>query len=1372
VKQPKNGKKALSAKGAKNVLKTNDFQKIAIKHKSGPLLVVAGAGTGKTRVITERIKNLIEHENALPEEILALTFTEKAANEMLERIGDVMPLGYEEPWVYTFHSFADRVLRAEGLEIGLDPSYKIISTPDQWLLVRKNLFKFELKYFRPLGNPTKFIAAILKFISRIQDENTSVETFSKYVQELEDKDEEKIRWLELAKFYQKYQELKIANSKMDFGDLIMWTIKLFKERPALLKKYQNQFKHILVDEFQDTNHAQYELVKLLYPNGSAKTEIDGNEILGRTPKILQEDIRSLLVVGDDSQCLPPSARVSIPSGFKEIKNIKMGDAVLTAVGKGHTSISKVSKVFMRKRSAKFITFRTEDNKEITITNNHKVFCFLPGHYKSKDYHFVYLMNQESLGWRVGVTNNLPARLRLEHHADRIFALGSFKTDQEARFYESYISAKYGLPTVPFSVRPNQAISGEWLVKLFKDLDTRSNAQTLANDFDLELDSPVFIVDGVTRGASKRVKINLLMCQRNYRSKTHKEGFVGNPNVTHHIHLETSNEEILGILEKNGFSLHNAKKGKRFRFSTQDLSEAWKVAEKLRAITGGFIDKKFKVGRYNHQHLPARIVPASHVFPGMYLPVLVDKHIEYKMVVLREEKTKESETYDLEIERTHNFIADGIVVHNSIYKFRGAAVSNILEFMKDYPSAQMVTLLKNYRSTQRILDPAYKLIKNNNPDTLESKLGISKELVSEISKSGVDINVYQTETGDDEVELVISKILEILATEPQYTYKDFAILARANNHLDAFVLALRKHGLPYQLVGNRGLYDRDEVRDILALLKVIVNPLDGIALYRALNIKTLDVTYAAVTQMLSQSRYKKVDLWELVKNYNDEKVQSFYKTVVDYQENITKATPVEIVYNLVSAINYVRQFLEDETVENQLCIKNLDLFLTKVKGFEVEFRSETKENPTIIDFVDYIELMIDAGENPAQAEIEDIDTINLLTVHASKGLEFPVVFVVNLVGDRFPTREKGDPIPIPDALIKESLPTGDEHIQEERRLFYVGMTRAKKYLFLTLAKNYGGKREKVPSGFVEETGLRIQYVSAGQIKKEGAGGIGGAEGEIQETLFGVGTPFREPEAHKIASSPLSLAGAREKIKEFIPDFLSYSQIDTYLTCPLQYKYAYVLKIPTPPSHSLSFGNTIHDTLRDYHTRLMFGEKINLDQLLEIYRNNWQPLGYLNGEHRQMRFREGEELLRKYYEENKGKTFKHKGLEKTFNMKIDGIKFYGKIDRIDELSNGGVEIIDYKTGKTKNQKDVDKDAQVAFYAIAAKEVFGLDVEKLSYYFVESGEKISTMRTPKQLEEKKKEVVDVIGKMRSGNFEAVSGMHCLWCDYKNICPYAYKG
>ena len=945
----------------------NEEQLKAVKHKSGPVLVVAGAGTGKTRVITERIRYLIKEKNVDPQEILALTFTEKAAQEMVDRVGDIMPLGYEEPWVYTFHSFADRILKEKGIEIGIDPSYKILSPSDQWLLLRKNLFDLKLKYFRPLGNPTKFISAILTFISRLQDENVSPEELLEFVKHSNyTSDEEKQRWEELSYIYTEYERLKIESSAMDFGNLIIWVIKLLNVRPNILAEYKNQFKHILVDEFQDTNYAQYELIKLLFPT-----------------KEIKESGRSLLVVGDDSQ--------------------------------------------------------------------------------------------------------------------------------------------------------------------------------------------------------------------------------------------------------------------------------------------------------------------------------------------------------------------------SIYKFRGAAVSNILQFMEDYKDSKMITLLKNYRSTQEILDAAYKLIQNNNPDTLESKLGISKKLIG--INSGSNPKILQTETLEDEVELVISKILEILAKEPQYTYKDFAILARANNHLDPFVMALRKYGLPYQLVGNRGLYDRDEVRDILAFLRVIINTQDGINLYRVLNIESLEIPYKEISELLSKSRYEKTDLWEQVKKSKDEKVAFLVKTIEEFQKNITKNTPTEMVFEVVNSTNYLNQFLEEETVENELCIKNLNLFLQRVQKFEVDYHNETGEMPTVVNLVDYLDMIIEAGENPAQAEIEDIDTINLMTVHASKGLEFPVVFMVNLVSGRFPTRNQGDTIEVPEELIKETLPTGNEHIQEERRLFYVGMTRAQKYLFMTLGKNYGGKRDTIPSGYLQETGLKIQEIKGTDKEKKAK----------QSSLFGVETKFREPKIIKIEGKA--------------PEYLSYSQIDNYLICPLRYKYSYTLKIPVPPKHTLSFGTTIHETLKEFHVRKMFGKEVTLDELLEIYEKKWIPLGYRDEKHRKAQFEYGKEVLKKYYEENNNLKFKHLGLEKNFILDIDGLKINGKIDRIDQLPDGKIEIIDYKTGNTKTQKEVDNDVQMTIYTMAATEALKIKPDILSFYYVESGTKLSTKRTKKQVEAQKKIIKEVAEEIKEGNFEPKPGKDCEWCDYKEICPFAER-
>ncbi len=940
-------------------LNLNANQKSAIQHKSGPLLVVAGAGTGKTRVITERISHLIQKQKVGSQNILALTFTEKASAEMTQRIGDIMPLGYEEPWVYTFHSFADRILRNEALEIGLDTSYKIISSPEQWLLLRKNIFDLDLKYFRPLGNPTKFISAIIKFVSRLQDECITEKEISTYAEHSVDDVEEKQRWHELAYIYKAYSELKIKNNYMDFGDLISWTIKLFETRPHILEKYKKQFEHILVDEFQDTNYAQYILIKMLY------TKDDNSK-------------RSLVVVGDDSQ--------------------------------------------------------------------------------------------------------------------------------------------------------------------------------------------------------------------------------------------------------------------------------------------------------------------------------------------------------------------------SIYKFRGAAVSNILEFMKDYPKAKMTTLTENYRSLQTILDSSYNVIQNNNPDTLEVKLGISKKLIqaNEDLDNSKESKIVEAQSLTDEVEFVVNEIKSVISSNPEINFKDIAILARANNHLEPFVLGLRQAGLPYQLVGNRGLYDRDEIKDLIAFLKILINPFDGVNLYRVLTIQSLEIPYDLVGKHIAQAKFKKTFLWEVIKASEDETIKQFVEKITILQEQLHKSAPVEFLFFLVNNINYLQQFLENESVESHLCIKNLDLFAQRVKQFENDYHGENGVAPNIIELVDYLDLIVEAGENPAQAQIEDIDTINLLTVHAAKGLEYPVVFMVNLVQGRFPTKNKGDQIEIPDELIKESLPTGNEHIQEERRLFYVGMTRAKNVLYLTYSKDYGGKKETTPTGYLDETHLKTELYVAGATSEQG--------------LFGHDTDFRKG------------------VIKFSPPFLSYSQIDTYETCGLQYKYKYVLNIPVAPNHVFSFGNTIHATLQDFHMKKM-AKDVSLEELFDIYKTKWEPLGYFDDKHRQLRFEEGKKLLERYYEQNKNEHPKHLALEKSFNVWIDGIKFLGKIDRIDQLEDG-VEIIDYKTGQTKTQKEIDKDAQVTFYALAAKEALGYTPKKLTYYFVESNEKLSTTRTQKDIDEKKQEVKETIDKIKSGVFEAHPGMHCKWCDFKDICPFAYKG
>jgi len=171
--------------------KLNEEQKQAVAFGDGPLLIIAGAGTGKTTVVTERIKHLISSDRAHPSEILALTFTEKASREMEERVDQALPYGVTQMWISTFHAFCDRILRNEAINIGLDPGYKLMTEAETILFFRKNLFKFDLSYFRPYGNPTKFISGMIQHFGRLKDEDVSPAQYLEWVKSQKEASEER-----------------------------------------------------------------------------------------------------------------------------------------------------------------------------------------------------------------------------------------------------------------------------------------------------------------------------------------------------------------------------------------------------------------------------------------------------------------------------------------------------------------------------------------------------------------------------------------------------------------------------------------------------------------------------------------------------------------------------------------------------------------------------------------------------------------------------------------------------------------------------------------------------------------------------------------------------------------------------------------------------------------------------------------------------------------------------------------------------------------------------------------------------------------------------------------------------------------------------
>ncbi len=1331
----------------------NPEQVKAVMHEAGPLMIIAGAGTGKTTVITHRIGWLIEQKKAKPDEILALTFTEKAAAEMEERVDRLLPYGYVDLWISTFHSFCERILKQHGLDVGLPNDFKLLNQTDAWLLVRQNFERFNLDYYRPAGNPTKFIHAMLTHFSRAKDENVTPEEYLDYVEGLKaNKDTtqaggidatELSRLEELAGAYHTYQQILLENNALDFGDLISYTLKLFNVRPKILNQYQQQFKFVMVDEFQDTNWAQYELVKML--------ALPTNNIT---------------VVCDDDQCLPGDAQISTPNGPVPIKKINIGDDVHSAFGKGHLGISRVTHVARTQKDAQMIEAVTQSGKKVIMTDNHKVFCYVPQKSDRKTY-YVYLMLRRDLGWRIGVTNDLVVRIRLERSADYVVALRAFKTETEARYFETLCSLRYGIPTVCFKERDGLVVKGELLKKLYQELTVADGAARLAKELNIDLDGFHFCLGAVTRGSSQRVKIVLTMLFRRYRSKEFVRsgrGVLHEAPVSHKLALETSDPNIIAALRKEGISLLRAKVGYRIQMVGGDLPALMREARRLEQVTGGILEVRSSVGRLAYQTRPAVVIPAKNLVEGFFLPTVINGEVRYDRIVSVSRYEQTDKVYDLEIAGSHNYIADGVVVHNSIYKFRGASVSNVLQFKSDYPDAEQIALTMNYRSLQKILDTSYSFIQSNNPNRLETQLeGLTKRLTSGREGTGT-IEHMHAATLDDEARQTVDRIFAL--HQSGVPLSEFAILVRANDSAEPFIQHLEMRGVPYQFMALRGLYRKPIILDALALLRVIDHPYHSQSMYRILSHPAMGIKADDLVK-LTHECYRRgkslVDVMELamtlrsVAPETSEHCAHLLQLFARLRSSAARKPVSELFVEVAKEsglLGYVGTLSERDQQEN---FRFLQQLYERMKGFE----SVTADH-SLKRFLEELEHEQASGDEGALKMDPEIgpETVKIMTVHAAKGLEFGHVFIVNLVDRRFPTSEKKDAIPLPDALIKEKIPEGDIHLEEERRLMYVALTRAKDAVYLTSAEDYGGVRKKKLSRFLVEMGFEAKE----------------SKPSLTKALGMAPRPDRysESNAHVV-----------------IPKAFSYTQLAAFETCPLQYKFAHILHVPVFGRYQMSFGKTMHGTLQkffeiwkersDQPQQTLFDapqEKkddccpVKLEELLKLYDEQWIDEWYENDKQREDYRDRGRKSLREYYAELEQQPPRPLHLEKGFTVKFGDVTVRGRIDRVDAIE-GGVEIIDYKTGKPKTELEADEKRQLMIYQIAAMECFNpsLMPTKLTYHYLEDNSRVSFIGTPEQLDELRAEIVATAQAIRTSDFKATPSFMCDYCDFKDICEFRQK-
>jgi DNA helicase II / ATP-dependent DNA helicase PcrA len=1315
----------------------NPKQKEAVDHELGPLLIIAGAGTGKTTVITERIKHLIIDKEIPPSSILALTFTDKASFEMQERIDLLMPYGYTNLWIHTFHSFCDRILRDEAHSIGLDPNYKLITEAEAVLLLKQNIFELGLKIFRPLGNPTKFLDALLTHFSRLKDEDINPDEYIKFANSLKKvgpsqenelqkrsglnaNEMEQEQYLELSAAYKAYKNLKVKNSLMDFSDLISNTLLLFRTRPNILKKYQKQFQFILVDEFQDTNYAQNELAILL-----------------------AGDDHNITVVADDDQCLPGNSKILTPKGDVPISQIKIGDEVITAVGKGHLSISKAMHVNKTKKHARMLTFITESGEKLEVTDNHKMFCMVPARkFGDKKNYFVYLMKRSDMGWRLGVTDDLAQRLKLERSADLIVGIKSYRSIEDALLNETILSMRYQIPKYPFKPRVGMKLTDEWLKQLFASFDTNTNALNLAEGEGIDLTAHHFCLGGVVRGKSKRVKINLNMCARRYSTVWAKNRLLSSLAVLHEVRLETSSESILRALKAANIQARPAKKGWIVRKMFSDLRRAGDFAKQLEKITDSIVEAGIYVGKRNNKSRKALILPAKNILEGMYIPVRKGYEVKYERVEKRKEEQRTGEVYDLEIEKTHNFIANNIVVHNSIYRFRGAAVSNVLQFKKNFPKTKVITLTDNYRSTQTILDCAYSLIQNNNPNRLEVVEKIDKKLKSHAKARAKPIELIHETRAEDEADAIARKIYDL--KHKTYEYKDIAILVRANNHAQLVTTALQRHKIPYQFLGPGYLFQQEEVKDLIAYLMFLTNLTDSVSLFRVLSMDIFNIPYIELNYLLNFAKKKNLTLFEALESISQtflkpdtvEKLGKIREMIKRHMEKSKKDSAGQILYYFIVASGLFETLANTESVKDERRTQNIAKFFDRIKTFESE-----RPDSNIFTLTEWLTLMLTMGDSPTAADVDvrDLNAVNILTVHSSKGLEFKTVFLVNLVNDRFPSRERSEKIPLPERLIKENVnPEIDFHQQEERRLFYVGITRAKELLFFTGADFYGtGKRVKKLSPFIYEALPNL-------VKEEKT------KEKIQQLSLTEVLSVYDP-------SKNSGQGENDKKVPYKVSYITYSNLQMFDICPLHYKAKVILGIPTPTAAVQSFGITMHITLQKFYEQIKEGGTPSLDELKEILKKSWISDGFDSKAYENERKRQGIKILEEFYKTECSPPVKPLALELPFNFTLkNGVKVFGKIDRIDSTPEG-IEIIDYKTGEENPKAKKSHELQLAMYALAATRVRDDILNK-------KPEEITFKK--EDLEKLEDELLETIKEIENSDFKCSRNILCLTCEYKLLC------
>jgi DNA helicase-2/ATP-dependent DNA helicase PcrA len=693
---------------------------------------------------------------------------------------------------------------------------------------------------------------------------------------------------------------------------------------------------------------------------------------------------------------------------------------------------------------------------------------------------------------------------------------------------------------------------------------------------------------------------------------------------------------------------------------------------------------------------------------------------------------------------------------AIYRFRGASSEAFTLFVRNFPAARVVVLGKNRRSLSPILRCAFGIVNDNPPvfsQTLSQK-GISipyqraplESLRDEEAKrkgeTTAALPVEIVTWMHKEVEAAdLARRIQKKRKEQRCRWSEFAVLYRQHNHRDELVHEFAELGIPFSIEGLDVL-DTPEVRDVVACLTAAVSPNDAASLFRVAALPQFGINPIELRAAMRAVRRQELDLRTVLGRLPNG------SAVLESVEDVHR----EVGRDGVRADDAVNVVIRHFDLQRSALVV---AFLKFVEEWHKKAIAETGSPSEFLEYLDYFGQA--RGTIPLPRSLDD--AVQLLTAHAAKGLEYRHVAIIRGSSAWFPTACKESLIAFPAELRRSGASSNDDktlHEEEERRLFYVAMTRAKDTLAI-YAHQGRSKKDPKPTQFLREFMVHPAHKKFWSTHSAAA---------VQDTLFA-------EEEQRIAVQQSNVAAwlLMPPSASFVTG-LSASAIEIYEECPLRFKLEREWNLPRDVPASLHYGAAMHRILHTFYDAQRYGREIGGDDLLELFRSDLASAGIADRYQYELYLRQGIEQLRQFFEcARSAPPPEVIETERRFELQVGSAKLAGRVDRIDRTGPDTVAIVDYKTGKPKSQEDADKSLQLSLYALAARETWGKRADRLVFHNIENNTPVSTTRTDAELEAAKARVQEVAEGIARGEFPPNPKYHCVFCPYRNLCPATEK-